>query len=412
MGRCAVDDSEAWPEGYGPAPLSSREAGFDRFERDHELERAGPTARTAGVLAIEWAEEIEPHLNSLWLIKKTLPQQGLALIYGHPGSGKSFLAVDVAMHVALGRDWNGLRTRRGVVVYVAAEGQQGLRNRIVAFKRHHALTGAIPLALITTPVDLYDSAPDREALCNAVTKAAERYGAAPALIVIDTLSKTIGAGKENTDDLAVYVANCGLLAARFACCVLPVHHRPKDAESTEPRGHGSLKGGVDTVILVEAGKTKRARITKQKDEEERDLLMFNLQPIELGTDDDGDQVTSCVIVPTFVATDEGVSPFDRKVAKLSAGPSLVYGQLAELLEQSEAAIPTAIPDEEINRGRVGKVALLDDWRDKSISAGGTDRDMSRDTGKKTFNRALMKLRNDGIVRVWEQWAWITYELPE
>ncbi|MBV9528337.1 AAA family ATPase [Sphingomonas sp.] len=390
-------------------------------ERGPALSRRSP-----GLLQVEWAEEIEPHLNSLWLIKKTLPQQGLALIYGHPGSGKSFLAIDLAMHVALGWDWNGLRTRRGVVVYVGAEGQKGLRNRIVAFKRHHGISGPIPLALIPTPIDLYNSAADRAALSNAVRAAATRYGDAPALIVVDTLSKTLGAGKENTDDLAVYVANCGALAAEFECCVLPVHHRPKDAESTEPRGHGSLKGGVDTVVLVEAGKTKRARITKQKDDEERELLMFNLQPIELGNDDDGDPVTSCVIVPTFVATDEGVSEFDRKVARLPAGPHLVYSQLTELLEQAEVAIPSGIPDDEINRGRVGKVADLAAWRDKAIAASGTldvpaivpanatsgtCRDKNRDTAKKAFNRALIRLRNDGIVRVWEQWAWITYELP-
>jgi RecA-family ATPase len=215
-----------------------------------------PEERTPGVLQIEWAEEIEPHLNSLWLIKKTLPQQGLALIYGHPGSGKSFLAIDLAMHIALGLDWNGLRTRKGVVVYVAAEGQMGLRNRIVAFRRHRCITGPIPLALISTPIDLYDSAADQAALSDAVREAATRYAEQPALIVIDTISKTLGAGKENTDDLAVYVANCGLLASAFGCCVLPVHHRPKDSESTDPRGHGSLKGGVDTVILVEGGKTE------------------------------------------------------------------------------------------------------------------------------------------------------------
>jgi hypothetical protein len=371
------------------------------------------SSRVPGVLQIEWAEEIEPHLNSLWLIKKTLPQQGLGVIYGHPGSGKSFLALDLAMHVALGWDWNGLRTRRGVVIYVGAEGQKGLRNRIVAFKRHHGLKCPIPLGLVPTPIDLYDSAADRAALCAKVREAAERYDQPPALIVVDTISKTLGAGKENTDDLAVYVANCDQLAAEFGCCVMPVHHRPKDSESTEPRGHGSLKGGMDTVILVdEVGKVKRARITKQKDDEAREMLLFGLEPIELGIDDDGEPVTSCVIKPALVDIDSSGSEFDRKVARLPAGPRLVYSQLAELLQQVESGIPAEIPDEEINRLRVGKVIELEAWRDKSISAAGTGRDMNRDTGKKAFNRALLRLQNDGIVRVWEQWAWITFELPK
>ena len=361
-------------------------------------------------LPIEWGEEIEPHLNSLWLIKKTLPQQGLALIYGHPGSGKSFLAIDIAAHVALGRDWNGLRVRKGLAVYVGAEGQVGLRNRIVAFRRSNAIKGPFPLALIPQAIDLYDSAFDRNALSQAIRLAADHYGEPPALIVIDTISKTIGAGKENTDDLAVYVSYCGALATEFKCCVVPVHHRPKDAESTEPRGHGSLKGGVDTVILVEAGKTKRARITKQKDGEEGELLLFNLQPVDLGYDDDGDPVTSCVVVPTSVDSNPAVDPFARAVGKLSAITRLIYDHLGETIQHNGFTIPPGIPNEEIDVLRVGKVASLEAWRDKSISAAGTEAGHDRDTGKRSFNRALITLRNQGVVKVWEDWAWITHHI--
>lgn len=362
--------------------------------------------KRANVLEIEWAEEIEPHLNSLWLIKKTLPQQGLALIYGHPGSGKSFLAIDIAMHVALGWDWNGLRTRRGVVVYVAAEGQKGLRNRIVAFKRHYGITGPIPLALVPTPIDLYDSAADRAALCDAVRAAAARYGENPALIVIDTISKTIGGGKENTDDLAVYVANCGAMASMFECCVLPVHHRPKDAESTEPRGHGSLKGGVDTVILVEAGKPKRARITKQKDDEERELLLFNLQPIELGNDDDGDAVSSCVITPTLDRFTEG-SPVAKKLAQIkSPNYRIVYDMIGKTITAEGFAPPSTIPADILGH-LVGKVADFRTVSDRSISALRTATDTKEDSSRTTFKRAREKLQALDLIRVYEDFVWLT-----
>ena len=362
-------------------------------------------ARTGGILQVEWAEEIEPHLNSLWLIKKTLPQQGLALIYGHPGSGKSFLAIDLAMHVALGWDWNGLRTRRGVVVYVAAEGQKGLRNRIVAFKRHHNLAGPIPLALIPTPIDLYESAQDQAALRDAVRAAAARYGRDPALIVVDTISKTIGAGKENTDDLATYVANCGALASTFECCVLPVHHRPKDAESTEPRGHGSLKGGVDTVILVEAGKPKRARVTKQKDDEERELLLFNLQPIELGMDDDGDTVSSCVVQPTLDRFVEA-SPIAKKLAAIKS-PSyrVVYDQLGKAIEAEGVPPPQVIPADLLGHF-VGKVVDLQTFSDRSVAALRTATDTKPDSARKTFDRARSKLQAIGLIGIYEDFAWL------
>jgi KaiC/GvpD/RAD55 family RecA-like ATPase len=362
-------------------------------------------------LQIIWFEDIRPQLDTLWLIERTLPQAGIAVIYGHPGSGKTFLALDMAMHVSLGWEWDGHAVRKGVVVYVAAEGQRGLQNRVIAFKRQHGVDEA-PVAIIPTPIDLFDPSADCEKLAAAGRAAAEKYGEDPVLIVVDTISKTMGAGKENTDDLAIYVRNCEALSAAFGCCVLPVHHRPKDSESSDPRGHSSLKGGIETLILVEGGETRRARITKQKDGEERELLLFNLHVHEVGLDARGCPVTSCTITPSTLEAAPAIDPFNRAVAKLSDGAKLVYQQLVELIRAGGTMIPPSIPDAEIDRLRVGKVALLEAWRDKSISAAGTGAGHTRDAGKKAFNRALDRLRTLGIVRVWEEWAWITHSLRD
>lgn len=361
-------------------------------------------------LPVEWFTDIKPQLEGMWLVKRLLPAQGLALIYGHPGCGKSFFALDVALHIALGWDWCARRVRQGLVVYVGAEGGAGLRNRIAAFRRHHDLRDSIPFALIPTPIDMQDPNADTGRLAETVRMTAKQSGAEPALVIIDTLSKTFGGGKENTDDMATYVANCQRIASEFNCLVMPVHHRPKDAESIEPRGHGSLKGGVDTVILIEAGKTKCAEVTKQKDGEIGDKFLFNLGVVELGSDEDGEAVTSCVIEHTETNLNAIVSPFAQAVGKLSVGNRLVYDQLGELIEAVGELVPADIPDTEINRNWVCRVASLEAWRDKSISAAGTEAGHSRDSGKRAFNRALPALRKAGIVRVWNDWAWITHQL--
>jgi hypothetical protein len=383
-------------------------------------EAAGPGTTSGGTrlegrgLPIEWAEEIEPKLTGLWLIKKTLPLVGEALIYGHSGTAKSFLAVDMGMHVALGLEWQGQKVEPGLVVYVGAEGQSGLRNRIVAWRLRHDVKGPIPFALVPCPIDLHDPQADRARLADVVRAAVGRYSIRPALIVVDTVSKTMGAGKENTDDLAVYVSNCGWLAAEFQCCVMPIHHRPKDQESREPRGHSSLRAGMDTIILVEAGKPKKATITKQKDGEERQLLLFNLEPMDLGVDEDGEPVTSCTIVGTDVDTNPIADPFLLAVGKLSPTNRFIYDLLGEVLASSGVPIPPGIPEKEIDSLRVGKVALLEGWRDKAISVAGTeagqDRDKARDTAKRNFNRARAALQAKGVVKVWDEWVWITYEV--
>jgi len=42
------------------------------------------------------------------------------MIFGQPASGKSFLAVDLAASIATGRAFQGLKTQKGDVVYIAA----------------------------------------------------------------------------------------------------------------------------------------------------------------------------------------------------------------------------------------------------------------------------------------------------
>ena len=51
------------------------------------------------VLRPLWFEDLEPRLNCRWLIEDVLPQVGVGLLFGHPGCGKSFLSLDLALHV-------------------------------------------------------------------------------------------------------------------------------------------------------------------------------------------------------------------------------------------------------------------------------------------------------------------------
>ena len=355
-------------------------------------------------LPLEWFEDITPVLSGQWLVKQLIPSAGIVVMYGHPGSGKTFLALDIAFHVALGAEWFGKRVMQGCVVYVGAEGLAGLRNRITAFRKDRGGDGAA-FALVPTPIDLQAPDADVGRLADAVRATCQRYGFRPALIVVDTLSKTFGGGKENTDDMAGYVANCGRLASEFSCCVMPVHHRPKDAESEEPRGHGSLKGGADTVILVEAGATKKMRVTKQKDAEIGSAILFNLRSVALGFDEDGDEVTSCVVDPALVDLTPARNPQALAEAKLPDSAKIALEALDQVTALAGIMPPLVIPDDLINRLRVGKVCELGQWRERALSGLRTGSDTDSDTPRRTFDRAVKRLQKDRIVRVWNDYAW-------
>lgn len=404
-----------WDESNDPDDINKQwDTLPERVYEDDGQDIEPPTLKPRGVaplLPIERFADIEPRLINLWAINRLLPAIGLVLIYGHPNSGKSFFALYLALYIALGWKWRGRKVRQGLVIYVGAEGVNGLRNRIVAFRQHHAI-GAIPFSLIPAPINLQDPRADVSKLAQTIQMEAKYYEADPVLIVIDTLSKTFGAGQENTDDMAVYIANCASIAAQFNCCVMPVHHRPKDQESRDPRGHSSLKAGVDTTILIEGGVTKSAEIIKQRDGEIGERFPFNLRVVELGEDEDGDQVTSCIVEEAEVDARPNIDPFTKAVGSLSNGNRMIYDQLGELIATNGIAVPASIPDTEINQIRVGKVALLDAWRDKCISAAGTGSGHNRDTAKRTFNRAKDALRKKGIIRVWEEFCWITHRLDD
>lgn len=360
-------------------------------------------------LPMVWFNDIEPNLNALWLVKGLLPRTGIALCYGHPGSGKTFWALDIAMHVALNWPWHGLTTEQGLVVYVGAEGLSGLRNRIAAFRQHHGITSAIPFALIPASIDMQDPKADTERLIASIKSACADSGFEPRLVVIDTLSKTFGSGKENTDDMAAYVANCEKIAGTFDCCVMPVHHRPKDAESKEPRGHSSLKGGVDTVVLIEAGITKKATVHKQKDGEDGNVFLFNLKQVEIGVDDEGETVTSCIVEHSSVDNSLPVDPKADARKRLSGMQRQVFSELGKCLEHQGQSVPTEIPDSHINRFMTTKVVARDVWRDTYLAVacdGRDDRDTKRDDNRRNFNRSVTALQNKGLVGVWEGYAWL------
>lgn len=309
------------------------------------------------------------------------------------------------MHVALGWDWCGRKVRQGSVIYVGAEGQTGLRNRIAAFKGYHGIDTA-PIALIPIPIDLQAPDADTERLIEAIARVQERYGPA-ALVVVDTIAKTFGSGKENTDDMASYVANLQRVQSEFGACVLAVHHRPKDAESTEPRGHGSLKAGVDAVVLVEAGETKRATITKLKDGETGRPVLFNLKSVTLGDDEDGDPVTSCVIAPADVDMNRSTDPKAKALAKLNDRQRIVLERIKDALEH-DGVLPTqaSIPGEEIDLLRTPRVVRLGQVSDRCIAALTVAGEQNSDTPRRNFDRAKARLQALGLIKICGEWLWL------
>ena len=60
-----------------------------------------------------------------------------SVIYGASNTGKTFLAVDYACSVALGKKWMGRNVESGAVLYLAAESPQSIARRLQAYQKYH-----------------------------------------------------------------------------------------------------------------------------------------------------------------------------------------------------------------------------------------------------------------------------------
>ena len=94
------------------------------------------------------------------------------------------------------------------------------------------------------------------------------------------------------------VAACDLLSKQLDCTVAAVAHPGKDA-ARGMRGGSALLGGLDTVIQLEKDDNgiRTWTIEKQKEGEDGLTGQFKLHVLAIGEDDDGDEITSAVILP-------------------------------------------------------------------------------------------------------------------
>ena len=97
--------------------------------------------------------------------------------------------------------------------------------------------------------------------------------------------------------MAAYVRAADAVRDAFDCCVPIIHHCGHNTE--RPRGHSSLLGAVDVQIAVkrDAADNIVATVELAKDGATGLEMSASFGVVEVGLDDDGDMMTSCVIEP-------------------------------------------------------------------------------------------------------------------
>lgn len=347
---------------------------------------------------VVWFGEEDKFPPRRWLVKGLLSAGELSVIFGPSGSGKSFLALDLAMSIAEGGDFFDLPCTESGVVYVAGEGSTGMRMRMTAVRRARGIDNpaGTPFAMIPRALDMRSSERDVAALAEDIQTIGARMPAGVGLIVVDTLSRMLAGGTDaEPRDMAAFINNIEKLREETRAHILVVHHTGKDRDRGM-RGSTALRDSADTVIeIAEPGESDRRKSTvvKQKDGEADIVFNFRLNPQEIGTDEDGDPINSC----TVSYLDSGQVEAGRKV------------RLSDQQELARRALQTAIAE----RGRHDEVApagrlavTIDEWRRQCQAIGLASDADDESAFRKAFRRAREKLQRLALIGVERDIVWL------
>lgn len=307
--------------------------------------------------------------------KGLITAHGLSMIYGSPGSGKSFITLDMALCQAHGIMWQGFPTKQGDVLYIAGEGVGGIGKRIRAWKDWHSLGVSGHFHMLPIAVNFRDQA-DIEKLMRSV----ERLNRQWSCIYVDTLARALlGADENSSQEAGLAVAAADALKQKFQCAVVFVHHSGKQIERGA-RGSSAILGAVEASIVVTKDENViTLRVEKQKDAEiiEPDI-MLTMTPVA--------SIVGSSVVLERIGEDDAPNK-KRRVVKPAPG------------RQEHAFI--ALQNLMIDTGQ--SIVSMDAWNDAHARK-------SPDLNAKQRNGARQALQDKGLVVVDNLRCWINNDL--
>lgn len=285
---------------------------------NEQLEKAGARRRVLGQCVIKPID---------WAVKGLIPTNGVTVLYGASGSGKTFLAAHLALCVASGADFLKHRVKKGKVVYIAAESPTSLERRLAVMSQLDTKSYG-GYEFVGDEVSIYQGGIDlfikekAMALIAAIKNFHDMFDPV-GVCIIDTLAAAFSGIDENSNDMATVVKIAEYIQRELFCPVVIIHHTGKDT-TRGLRGHSSLRGGIEQALYVEGmANPRRIFVDKIKDEKTGDETPFDLISIDTEiVDSDGEAVKGCLV--QYGAFDAVPKTSDKKKGKLSDVGALAY----------------------------------------------------------------------------------------
>ena len=184
-----------------------------------------------------------------WLINDVCEKESVIAIFGQAKAGKSFITVDMAACIALGKEWHGHKAHQAPVVYLAGEGIRNISRRFLAWSKiNKADIHQAPLMISSRGARLLDDK-DHQLLKDTISATEDQHGDI-GMIIVDTLARNFGGGNENsTEDMNAFIERIDDLKDTFKSCISIVHHTGHNS-GTRARGSSVLPAAVDAEYKV------------------------------------------------------------------------------------------------------------------------------------------------------------------
>jgi RecA-family ATPase len=238
------------------------------------------------------------------------------MIGGQSGGGKTFHAINIGVHLIpdCKRNFyidNYRIKRHGGVLYLVLEGKPAFPLRVTtAFEQllkrqlEFGDRAKLPYAWNVYEPNLFNQGPD--ALIKLAEREAQKMRTEFSVDLVAVFLDTMGlaACYENEDKAAQVqkvISGLNKLSNETGALVIGVDHYGKD-QGQGLRGSSAKRGHVETVLacLVDRDKDEkptnhRLLFEKIRDGEEGRVIPYRLKQVDLGRDEDGDPLNTCVI---------------------------------------------------------------------------------------------------------------------
>lgn len=247
------------------------------------------------------------------VIEDMLHTKETCILYGQPGTCKTFVVLDICLRMIHGMPWGDKDLRAGDVLYFAGEGRHGFRRRVQAWHQgHHVPIGSAQHRLMVSDLPGIVDGAARVMFRKTVLRQPW------SLVVIDTLSCAFGSAvdENKADEVNRLIELLKEVREESDTAFLVIHHAAKGSQGGTQgmRGSSAMSGNTEaTLSLTRKGDTIEIEVAKVKDGPSHYTVPVEFRSVELGTKPNGKPLTSGYV--SLLLVDEMTREFVAAIAR-------------------------------------------------------------------------------------------------